>query len=155
MISLLGEDQSDVYLGPMGPFVTGVSTNGQGGSIALSAVTTWWGFSRYPDVFIPPRRGVVIIMEWLLLPSFLLLCFIRPVGRLLAMRSTIVLRCFLIIPLGVVWVGEVVIVRLTRDARGETAWRLLDHCGLVFNPLLSGILVARNLPIVASWGWAR
>ena len=93
----------------------------------------------------------------LLLATLLVLYFLvgfgGPVGRLVALRSTIVLVCFAV-PFLVVWSAEALIVRWTRDARQESAWRLLERYGLVFVPTFLGVLVARNLPIVGAWGWA-
>ena len=73
--------------------------------------------------------------------------------RTIALRSSLVLACF-VLPFMAVYLGEVLVVRLTSNTRGETPWRLLERYGLVFIPVFLGVLVARNLPIVGMWGWA-
>jgi hypothetical protein len=54
----------------------------------------------------------------------------------------------------IMWMGERLVVLLTGNARGESAGRLMERYGLIFIPMFIGVLIARNLPIVAMWGYA-
>ena len=123
------------------------------GLAVLSGSAVYLAFKRRPDVLTRPRRALVTLLLATLLVQYFLVGFGGPVGRLVALRSTIVLVCFAV-PFLVVWSAEALIVRWTKDARQESAWRLLERYGLVFVPIFLGVLVARNLPIVGAWGWA-
>ncbi len=122
-------------------------------SIILFGALAYLAFTRLPHVFTTPRRALIIILAGILLAQYFLIGLGGPVARLVALRSMIVLLCFLV-PFIVVWAAEALIVRLTGDARQESAWRLLERYGLVFVPVFLGVLVARNLPLVGTWGWA-
>lgn len=123
------------------------------GSIILFGALAHLTFTRRPRFFTKPRQVLVFMVGGILFTQYFLIGFGGPVGRLVALRSTIVLLCFLV-PFIVIWLAEALIVRLTGDARQESAWRLLERYGLVFVPIFLGVLVARNLPLVGTWGWA-
>ena len=135
---------------PFGPPIVALTGIGL---VVLSLSLAYVAFTRRPDVFTKPRQALVTILLGILVAQYLLIGFGGPVGRLVALRSMIVLACFLV-PFIVVWSAEALVVRWTRDARKETAWRLLERYGLVFIPVFLGVLVARNLPLVGAWGWA-
>jgi len=135
---------------PFGPSVVALTSVGL---VVLLASMAYVAFTRRPDVFTTPRRVLVTIMLSLLVAQYLLIGLGGHVGRLAALRSMIVLGCF-VVPFIVVWSAEALVVRWTRDARKESAWRLLERYGLVFIPVFLGVLVARNLPLVGAWGWA-
>jgi hypothetical protein len=130
------------------------------GLIALGAglvVVTWladrWAFARWPAWFTTPRRVLVVLLQVLLLVLYFTAVLGGEVGRLVALRSLVVLACFTV-PFIVVLAGERLVVRLTGDSLGESAGRLMNRYALIFIPVFIGVLIARNLPIVAMWGWA-
>jgi hypothetical protein len=122
-------------------------------ALALLGALAHLAFTRWPEAFPMTRRVMIIMLGGTLVIQYLLAGIGGEVGRLVALRSMIVLGCFLV-PFLVVWSAEAMVVRLTGNARGESAWRLLERYGLVFIPLFLGVLVARNLPLVGTWGWA-
>jgi hypothetical protein len=112
-----------------------------------------WAFRRWPGTFTPPKRVLTVLLEGLLISQVFLIALGGEVGRLIAVRSVFVLGCF-VLPYAFVWVGERLVVRLTRNVRGEPAGTLLARYALIFIPVFVGVLIARNIPIVATWGWA-
>ncbi|UCC92702.1 MAG: hypothetical protein JSW25_08565, partial [Thermoplasmata archaeon] len=121
------------------------------------AVGTWlfdrWAFARWSGWFTAPRRALIVLLQALLLALYVAAAFGGGVGRLVALRSLIVLASFTV-PFIIVLAGEHLVVRLTGNSLGEPAGRLLNRYALVFIPVFVGVLIARNLPIVAMWGWA-
>jgi hypothetical protein len=130
------------------------------GLVALGAglaVATWlvdrWAFGRWSGWFTTPRRVLVLLLQVLLLGLYMAAALGGGVGRLVALRSLIVLGSFTV-PFIMVLAGEHLVVRLTGNSLGESAGRLMNRYALVFIPIFVGVLIARNLPIVAMWGWA-
>jgi len=118
---------------------------------------TWlvdrWAFRKWSVWFTTPRRALVVMLQVLLLALYFGAAFGGGVGRLVAFRSLIVLGSFTV-PFIIVLVGEMLVVRLTGNSRGEPAGKLMNRYALIFIPVFIGVLIARNLPIVAMWGWA-
>ncbi len=123
------------------------------GLVLLVAMAMRFAVRRWPDTYTKPRLLLLSMLAGTLVTQFLLAGLGGEVGRIVALRSLIVLACF-IVPFILVWSAEALVVRLTRNAREESAWRLLERYGLVFIPVFLGVLVARNLPLVGTWGWA-
>ena len=123
------------------------------GIVVLVASALRYAHRRWPERVTTPRLVLYSMISGTLISLYLLVGLGGEVGRLVALRSIIVLACF-IVPFVVVWSAEALVVLLTRNAREETAWRLLERYGLVFIPLFLGVLIARNLPLVGTWGWA-
>jgi len=121
--------------------------------VALTIIGDRWAFRRWAGWFTTSRRVLFILLQGLLLSLYFLAILGGGVGRLIALRSLIVLGCFTV-PFIVMWIGERLVVRLTGNARGEPAGRLMERYGLIFIPMFIGVLIARNLPIVAMWGYA-
>lgn len=123
---------------------------------ALAAATVLadrWAFARWSGWFTAPRRVLVTLLQVLLLTLYFAAALGGGVGRLVALRSLVVLGSFTV-PFIVVLAGEWLVVRLTGDGRGEGPGSLMNRYALTFIPLFIGVLIARNLPIVAMWGWA-
>ncbi|MCK5254275.1 MAG: hypothetical protein KAQ96_15060, partial [Thermoplasmata archaeon] len=121
--------------------------------VALTILGDRWAFRRWAGWFTTPRRVLFVLLQGLLLSLYFLAILGGGVGRLIALRSLIVLGCFTV-PFSAMWIGERLVVWLTGNARGEPAGRLMERYGLIFIPMFIGVLIARNLPIVAMWGWA-
>jgi hypothetical protein len=121
--------------------------------VAMTVATDIWAARRWPQTFTPVRRAVVVLMEALLLGNYFLAVLGGEVGMLIALRTLIVLGAILL-PFVVVWIGQRLVVAITENSRGESAGQLLERYGLVFIPVFIGVLIARNLPIVGTWGWA-
>jgi hypothetical protein len=121
--------------------------------VVATALSDRWAFRKWPEWFSTSRKVLVMLLQGLLLSLYFVAVMGGGVGRLVALRSLIVLGCFLV-PFMMVLLGERLVVRLTGDSRRETSGRLMDRYALIFIPLFIGVLIARNLPIVAMWGWA-
>jgi hypothetical protein len=135
-------------------------TMGAAGLVALGAglvAGTWlmdrWAFARWSQWFTTPRRVLIALLQVLLLTLYFAGAIGGEVGRLVALRSLIVLGSFTV-PFVIVLAGELLVVRLTGNSINEPAGKLMNRYALIFIPVFIGVLIARNLPIVAMWGWA-
>jgi hypothetical protein len=133
--------------GTLGLLLLGVSL------VAVTWLADRWAFRKWSGWFTTPRRVLVAMLQALLLALYFVAALGGGVGRLVALRSLIVLGSF-IVPFVIVLAGEWLVVRLTGNSLGEPATKLMNRYALIFIPVFIGVLIARNLPIVAMWGWA-
>jgi hypothetical protein len=123
------------------------------GLVAGTWVANRWAFRKWSELFTTPRRVLIVLLQILLLALYFGAVFGGNVGRLVSLRSLIVLGSFTV-PFLIVLAGEKLVVWLTDNSLGESAGKLMNRYALIFIPVFIGVLIARNLPIVAHWGWA-